>query len=235
MTAGTSPSASPQLQGRWLILARAAWLVAVCLALATHIGLGPMRLQQLHGLAADNAEGLAALGLSQDFLIPYLGSLDLLLTSVFAVGGIVIFLRRSDNWLTILVSVGPDPAGRVSDASGGFLRPRHAGMAHGSRIAVTCLATVDLDHRARAHPRRTLRAALHALAGDLLGGVQRGALLLLSAVRPPRRTAGRRRHRRRDRGCRFSSCFSPSAASSPAASPRCSATGGSTTRRSASR
>jgi signal transduction histidine kinase/DNA-binding response OmpR family regulator len=141
MTAGSSPTAGPQLRGRWLLGARAAWFVAVCLAIATHIGLGPMRLEQIRGLAADNAEGLAALGLSKDFLVPYLGSLDLLLTSVFALAGIVIFLRRSDSWLAILVSAGIILEGvcltRPED-SFGLASPEWRMFA----TAVTCLATV---------------------------------------------------------------------------------------------
>ena len=94
------------LRGPRVRVARGVWAAAVFLGLVFLVGLEPARMQQLRGLASDNAAGLAALGLSQESLVEYLSCLDLLLFLVFAAVGILIFLRRSDNWLTIVVSAG---------------------------------------------------------------------------------------------------------------------------------
>src|SRR6185436_2982167 len=53
-----------------------------------------------------NTVGLAQLGLSEQFLVNYLTGFDFLLFLVFAAVGVLIFLRKPDNWLTILASVG---------------------------------------------------------------------------------------------------------------------------------
>ena len=97
---------SAVLRGTQLRLARSAWAVTVLLGLVFLAGLEPARTLQLRGLAADNAAGLAALGLSQTAFVNYLTALDLLLFVVFAAVGILIFLRKSDNWLTTVVSFG---------------------------------------------------------------------------------------------------------------------------------
>lgn len=94
------------LRGTRLHLAWGAWAFAVLLGMTFLGGLGPARTMQLRGLAADNATGLAALGLSPSFFVRYLTALDVLLFLVFAAVGILIFLRSPNNWLTILVSVG---------------------------------------------------------------------------------------------------------------------------------
>jgi len=104
--AESGAAVSAPLRGKRLRLARSVWAVAVFLGLVFLAGLEPARMQQLRGLASDNAAGLAALGLSQEFLVNYLSGLDLLLFLIFAAVGILIFLRRSDNWLTIVVSLG---------------------------------------------------------------------------------------------------------------------------------
>src|SRR5439155_8842147 len=90
---------------RKLLRARLVWCAAVATGAVFLVGLTPGRVVQIAGLAADNADGLAGLGLSETFFVRYLTTLDLLLVLVFAVAGIVLFLRKSDNWLSILVSV----------------------------------------------------------------------------------------------------------------------------------
>ena len=97
---------SAKLRGPGLIVAWSTWAVSVSFGLIFLVGLEPARRTQLEGLAADNAAGLTAIGVSPDFLITYLTGLDQLLFLVFAAVGVLILLRKPDNWLTILVSVG---------------------------------------------------------------------------------------------------------------------------------
>ena len=96
---------------------------------------------QLHGLAADNAVGLAALGLSQAFFVNYLHGLDLLLFLVFAAVGMLIFLRKPDNWLTILVSVG------IIAQGAGMIRPEDSFAVASPEwrhfaVVLTCLVNI---------------------------------------------------------------------------------------------
>jgi len=104
--AGPPPASSVKttLRGRPLHLARALWVIAALCGVLMLVGLAPARLEQLRGLAADNAQGLAALGLSEDVFFEYLLTLDLVLSLVFVVAGILIFLRNSDSWMAILLS-----------------------------------------------------------------------------------------------------------------------------------
>src|SRR5262245_10724624 len=95
----TTPLRGARLKLAWLV-----WATAVLCGLTLLVGLQPARMLQLHGLASDNAAGLAALGLSQDVFIDYLWSVDLALFLVFAATGVTIFLRKPDTWLTIMIS-----------------------------------------------------------------------------------------------------------------------------------
>jgi len=101
------PSAmSVGLRGTNLRVAWSAWVIAILLGLVFLVGLAPVRMIQLRGLAADNASGLARLGVSQSLFVNYLSGLDVLLFLCFAAAGVLIFLRKPDNWLTIFVSIG---------------------------------------------------------------------------------------------------------------------------------
>ena len=105
-TLPTQSTMAAPLSGRHLLLARAVWVFGVCIAAALLFGLAPMRMQQFWGLAADNHDGLTALGVSDQAFVRYLTVLDGLILLAFEAAGVLIFLRKSDNWLTILVSVG---------------------------------------------------------------------------------------------------------------------------------
>src|SRR5215472_3544305 len=97
---------SAPLRGARLHLAWAVWVAAVLCGVILLVAFEPPRLMQLRGLAVDNAAGLAALGLSQGAFVDYLMGLDTALFLVFAAAGVIIFLRKPDTWLTILVSTG---------------------------------------------------------------------------------------------------------------------------------
>src|SRR5947207_2567272 len=92
LTAEPPSALSTVLRGGRLLFARSVWLFAVAVGAAMLVGLAPMRTAQLQGLAADNAGGLAMLGVSPAFFVRYLSTFDVLVTSVFIAAGILIFL-----------------------------------------------------------------------------------------------------------------------------------------------
>ena len=102
----------PVVRGeRWLFLARVGWLVVVVLALGLFFGSIP---QQYHSLInfddPDLAPGtvrasLEAAGISTGFYAMYLLLLNVPSAMVWAGVGVVIFWRRSDNWMALLTSL----------------------------------------------------------------------------------------------------------------------------------
>jgi hypothetical protein len=96
---------------RWLFLARVGWLVVVVLALGLFFGSIP---EQYHSLInfddPDLAPGtvrasLEAAGISTGFYAMYLLLLNVPSAMVWAGVGMVIFWRRSDNWMALLTSL----------------------------------------------------------------------------------------------------------------------------------
>ena len=102
----------PVIRGkRWLFLARVGWLVVVVLALGLFFGSIP---EQYHSLInfddPDLAPGtvranLEAAGISTGFFAMYLLLLNVPSAMVWAGVGVVIFWRRSDNWMALLTSL----------------------------------------------------------------------------------------------------------------------------------
>ena len=133
---------SATLRGRSLHLAWCVWVVAVLLGLAMLIGLEPSRLQQLREVAMDNAPSLAALGLSPEFFVRYTTAFDDLLFGVFAAIGILIFLRKPDHWLSILISMNVIVEGAAMtrpEDSFGSAPPEWQWFA----VALTCLVNIS--------------------------------------------------------------------------------------------
>ncbi len=129
------------LTGATLMSARALWLLAICAGIVMYVGLAPARLDQLRGLASDNAEALRQLGISSDLLVQYLRGLDILICGVFCSAGALIFLRRSNSWLSLLLSAALFVQGislvRPEDSFAG-LSPEWNAFG----IAVTCFAAI---------------------------------------------------------------------------------------------
>ncbi|HUI25702.1 MAG TPA: response regulator [Candidatus Kryptonia bacterium] len=98
-------SASP-ISGWRLAAARTLWALLAVASIAALIALGSARIAQLQGLASDNRAGLAALHLSERGFVGYIVLLDLSITLVFSAVGAVIFWRRSDDRLGLIVSLG---------------------------------------------------------------------------------------------------------------------------------
>jgi hypothetical protein len=102
--AHASPS-SPTLRGRRLLFARAAWVAVAVAALGTFLISIPTRYAQLaHSPTAAVRTTLAEMGLSAGGYALYNVTLDTVFVSVFTVVVIVIFWRRSDDPMALLVA-----------------------------------------------------------------------------------------------------------------------------------
>lgn len=113
-----SNKAETRLQGRWLLLARVGWLLLVLPALALFVGSLPayyMRLQMpcvgivacsLNGsLSATGMRALLAAGISPGGYAAYTITLTLIIALLWSAVGLVIFWRRSDDWMALLTAL----------------------------------------------------------------------------------------------------------------------------------
>jgi signal transduction histidine kinase len=114
LTVSASGPRSPsytKLSGRRLLFARAAWLAVFVLAIGVFCASVPGYYEWLHDFAdpdLDSAairDNLRALGISVDFYAAFLFSLRLISVAVWVVVGVVIFLRRSDDWMALFTSL----------------------------------------------------------------------------------------------------------------------------------
>jgi hypothetical protein len=103
MSAPASPP-SPTLRGYWLHLARAAWVVVAVAALGSFAISVPARYAQLAHPTAGVRAALAEMGLSAGGYALYNVILDTVFVSVFAAVAIVIFWRRSNDPMAMLVA-----------------------------------------------------------------------------------------------------------------------------------
>jgi predicted Ser/Thr protein kinase len=93
-----------QLHGRWLVLARVLWLVLVILALSLFAVAVPGRIGRLLSADAETRTYLAHMGITVDaYALIYAGR-EILFVLSFALIGLLIFWRRSNNWVAILTS-----------------------------------------------------------------------------------------------------------------------------------
>ena len=95
---------TPTLRRRWLLLGKAAWVAVAFVALGSFIISVPARYAQLANPTAGVRAALAELGLSAGGYALYNVTLDAVFVSVFAVVAIVIFWRRSDDPMALLVA-----------------------------------------------------------------------------------------------------------------------------------
>jgi hypothetical protein len=95
---------SPTLRGRWLLLARAGWMAVAVATLGTFVAAVPARYAQLANPTEAVRTALEEIGLSAGAYAFYNVALDTLFVSVFATIGIVIFWRRSDDTMALLVA-----------------------------------------------------------------------------------------------------------------------------------
>ncbi len=106
-TVYTSSPAIPSLRGRWLGLARAMWIVLTVLSVGLYLISLPIDYRnRIPGLREpDVRANLAELGLSVEFTAAYLVTLTVTFTAICCVVGIIIFARRSDEPMALLVSL----------------------------------------------------------------------------------------------------------------------------------
>ncbi len=110
-----APPISPPavLSGRWLSLARYAWLTATALILALFAASLPIYFEQLQSICADIAcetaptpppgtGALRAAGLSTSFYAAYYAALDVVVALVYLSVAALIFLRRSGERIALL-------------------------------------------------------------------------------------------------------------------------------------
>jgi hypothetical protein len=120
MPAGDPRTSGPNthLQGHRLILARVGWIAVVSLNLALYIGSLPayaVRLQvpcvgavacSLNGaLTSAQIQGLKVAGFSVAGYAAYTIALTIGIVLIWSVVGLIIFWRRSDDWLALLVAL----------------------------------------------------------------------------------------------------------------------------------
>ena len=106
------------MQGRWLLLARAAWVTVALLTVAVFVLSIPSEFARLRSPCTDtvscgwlirltpsHVRELAELGFSVDFFAAYLVTLEAAFTVVPIVVGAIIFWRRPDDRMAFLVSL----------------------------------------------------------------------------------------------------------------------------------
>ena len=93
-----------QLYGRRLLAARIAWVVLTVLALAIFAAALPGRLERL--LTVDNATRayLTEMGMTVEGYSAIYAGREIVFVLAFALLGVLIFWRRSNNWVAILTS-----------------------------------------------------------------------------------------------------------------------------------
>jgi hypothetical protein len=102
----TAGMRSTKLSGLWLHLARVGWLVAVLAILVTFIVALPVRMEQIRQDPYQLTPILSQLGLDITFFILYGNILEIILSLACLSIAVVIFWRKSDDWLGLLVSLG---------------------------------------------------------------------------------------------------------------------------------
>jgi hypothetical protein len=91
-------------RGRWLLLARTVWVVVAVATLGAFAISVPARYAQLAHPSTGVRAALAQMGLSPSGYALYNVTLDTVFVSVFAAVAIVIFWRRSDDLMALLVA-----------------------------------------------------------------------------------------------------------------------------------
>lgn len=105
------------LRGRWLFVARVAWIAIAMLAVGLFISALPYDFQELQRvcsgddcrvdvqLTPEDARALDDMGLSIGIYARYFLSIEILLLMVFTLVPAMIFWRRSDDWMAMFVSL----------------------------------------------------------------------------------------------------------------------------------
>ncbi len=112
----TQSESNTRLRGRWLILARVAWVALALLIMGLYVAGLPANFEHRHTLCAqalcedgrltpEHAQALQGLGLSVDFYAAYTIALDAVFAAVYFAVATVIFTRKSADWLGLFVAL----------------------------------------------------------------------------------------------------------------------------------
>ena len=111
---GATPIPVKPLRGRTLVLARGTWLVVAVLSLGFFAAAIPFEFVMFHTVCRDvcwggqvsqaGSRALRDLGLSVDFYAAYAVALDVVFATVYVAVAVVIFWRKSDERMALLVS-----------------------------------------------------------------------------------------------------------------------------------
>jgi hypothetical protein len=99
-------SRSTQLFGFWLLVARGAWLLAALGIITFFVIAMPVRMAQIRLDPYQIMPVLKQLGLSINFFVLYGNILEVILSLACLSIALVIFWRKSDDWMGLLVSLG---------------------------------------------------------------------------------------------------------------------------------
>jgi hypothetical protein len=116
----TDAPTSSTLTGRWLVLARLGWLAVFALTIGMLLASLPAYYDWLINFADPELEpaairaNLKAAGISVDFYATYLLSIGTASAMVWVAVGVVIFWRRSDDWMALFTSLSLITFGAVS-------------------------------------------------------------------------------------------------------------------------
>jgi hypothetical protein len=94
-----------RLQGHWLLLARGVWIALVLLMLVVFCMGIPQAYKLALSLRPETRAGLAHFGFSADFPAIYIITLDTMTILAFAFFAMLIFWRRSDDWMVLFVGL----------------------------------------------------------------------------------------------------------------------------------
>jgi hypothetical protein len=102
---GTPHTPATRLQGSGLLLARAIWLVLVVITIGSFVANIPSSFDLLRSYASDHRASLVQFGLSANFFALYFMTFDLACMLVFSLTALMIFWRRSDDWMAMFTSL----------------------------------------------------------------------------------------------------------------------------------
>ena len=98
-----APPSSTRLQGRRLIIARAAWIAVAVLALLVFAAGVPATFREALTISAETRADLAEFGLSERFPAYFFITTDILTILSFSAIAWVLFWLRSDDWMVMFV------------------------------------------------------------------------------------------------------------------------------------
>jgi signal transduction histidine kinase len=108
--------AGTRLSGRWLLVARVGWIALVAFSLSVSVASLPLYMAQLRTVSGNgvyipwqllpaNAQALQHLGISLDVYAACATVLSLSLALIWLAVGGVLFWRKSDDWMALLVAL----------------------------------------------------------------------------------------------------------------------------------